>query len=106
MCTSRRSMACAAASASKTSCPEGRLQGARRRVERGDAGALTRGSTVQHLAVLAPEAAPVRDTELALAERNVAARADLLRVREPVLLQHIGLLPLEEVEAVPARFAY
>src|SRR5439155_5292958 len=85
--------------------PGDRLQGARRRVERSGAGTLTLSSAVQQLAVLAPEAAPVRETELALAERNVAARADLLRVREPVFLQHIRLLPFEEVEPVLARLS-
>src|SRR5881275_607122 len=61
-------------------------------------------SAVAFLAALAPEAAPVATAEVRLVEGDVAARAGLLVMREPVLLEGEFLFPGQEIEAVLARF--
>src|SRR5690606_36530987 len=62
------------------------------------------GGAVALLAGLAEERPPPGSTELlAIRQSGAVARAVGLRVHLVVLLEHEGLLPLEEVEAVLAR---
>ena len=61
-------------------------------------------SAVAFLATFAPKTAPIALAEIGFVEGDMAARADLLRMRQPVLLEGEFLFPGEEVEAVLARF--
>src|SRR5918993_424232 len=56
---------------------------------------------IQHLASIAEKAPPLTSPKvLSKLQRNVAARTNLLCMRQPVLFQDEGLFPAVEVEAV------
>src|SRR5690242_18566122 len=59
-------------------------------------------AAISHLAPLTIKAATVRCSQILPCERNLTARARALVMREPVLAEHVRLLPFEEVEAVLA----